>query len=244
MHDRRATIVAVLGAALLVGAPAGWLATGAGHGDTAGVVPVGDTVTRSDRSAPEVPAPAAVPDARTTATDERRAPPATSAASTGTGTTVERPRPPATPVGLVLPSLDVEADLVEVGLTSDGAMEVPEDVTTAGWYELGVVPGEAGTAVIAGHVDSREQGPGAFFGLRDLDVGEEVRVDHADRRTSIWTVTGRTAYPKDEAPLEELFVRGGPTRLALITCGGAFDASDRSYTDNVVVFLEPHADAA
>jgi hypothetical protein len=63
-------------------------------------------------------------------------------------------------------------------------MEIPEDVSTVGWYELGVAPGEAGSAVLAGHVDSRTQGRGAFFDLRDLDVGDRATVAHEDGTTS------------------------------------------------------------
>ena len=42
-------------------------------------------------------------------------------------------------------------------------------------------------------------------------------------------------YPKDEFPTEAVY---GPTsgpELRLVTCGGAFDRSARSYDDNVVV---------
>jgi sortase (surface protein transpeptidase) len=107
-------------------------------------------------------------------------------------------------------------------------MEIPEDVATVGWYELGVAPGEDGSAVIAGHVDSRTQGRGAFYDIGQLDVGDEATVTHDDGATSDWRVTGRTTYPKDEAPLAELFRRGGDPQLVLITCGGEFDAGARS----------------
>jgi hypothetical protein len=143
------------------------------------------------------------------------------------------------PVAISIPTIAVDAETVRVGLEPDGAMEIPEDVATVGWYELGVAPGEDGSAVFAGHVDSRTQGRGAFFDLRELDVGDEATVTHVDGATSTWTVTGRASYPKDEAPLAELFRRGGDPQLALITCGGAFDAGARSYEENVVVLFAP-----
>jgi sortase (surface protein transpeptidase) len=149
------------------------------------------------------------------------------------------PEPVAVPTSLAIPAIGVDTEAVHVGLEDDGGMEIPEDVTTVGWYELGVAPGEDGSAVIAGHVDSRTQGRGAFFDIGQLDVGDEASVDHEDGTTSDWVVVGRTSYPKDEAPLPELFRRGGDPQLALITCGGEFDAGARSYTDNIVVLLEP-----
>jgi hypothetical protein len=144
------------------------------------------------------------------------------------------------PVALEIPALTVDAEVVPVGLEDDGTMEIPEDVATAGWYDLGVAPNAtAGSAVLAGHVDSRTQGRGAFFDLRELDVDDEATVRHEDGTETSWQVTARTSYPKDEAPLAELFAGDGPPRLVLITCGGEFDATARSYDENVVVILEP-----
>jgi sortase (surface protein transpeptidase) len=154
-------------------------------------------------------------------------------------------RPPAL---LRIPAIGVEAATVPVGLESDGAMEIPSDVGTIGWYEpgegVGVAPGQVGTAVLAGHVDSRTQGAGAFYYLRDLAVGDEVVVDHADGSSSTWRVTEVIQYAKDALPIDEVFVWDGPPRLALITCGGAFDWTVRSYTDNIVVHAEPVTVAA
>lgn len=148
--------------------------------------------------------------------------------------------PVAAPTAISLPSLDVEAPLVDVGLEDDGGMEIPSDVSTAGWYELGVAPGEAtGTAVIAGHVDSESQGRGAFWDLRRMAVDDAITVDHADGTTSEWRVVARTTYPKEQLPISDIFTRFGDPRLVLITCDGYFDRDARSYSDNVVVYAVP-----
>jgi hypothetical protein len=150
---------------------------------------------------------------------------------------------PAVPLLVRIPAISVDAVTVPVGLEVDGSMEIPSDVATIGWYEpadgLGVRPGQTGTAVLAGHVDSRTQGAGAFYSLRDLAVGDRIEVVHEDGTTSTWRITKVTQYRKDELPIEEVFVWSGPPRLALITCGGAFDWTARSYTDNLVVYAEP-----
>jgi len=157
---------------------------------------------------------------------------------------VEAPEPEAEPVAnptaIRLPSIDVDSPIVNVGLEDDGGMEIPDDISTTGWYELGVAPGEAtGTAVISGHVDSREQGRGAFWNLRRMDVDDLVTVDHADGTTSQWRVVARTSYAKDELPIADIFTRFGEPRLVLITCDGYFDRGARSYSDNVVVYTVP-----
>ena len=144
------------------------------------------------------------------------------------------------PTRLSAPAATIDADVVPVGVTPDGAMEVPEDVDELGWYRHGPGLGDStGSIVLAGHVDSRTQGRGAFFALRDLAPGDELRLAAADGTTGIWVVTGRSTIDKEEIPLEELFRRDGPPRLVLVTCGGDFDADRRSYRSNVVVTAEP-----
>jgi hypothetical protein len=147
------------------------------------------------------------------------------------------------PIGIRIAALELDASTVPVGLEADGSMEIPSDVATIGWYEpaagLGVIPGQTGTAVLAGHVDSRTQGAGAFYFLRELAEGARIEIVHEDGSTSRWRVTSRIQYPKDELPIADVFVWTGSPRIALITCGGQFDWTARSYADNLVVFAEP-----
>jgi sortase (surface protein transpeptidase) len=149
----------------------------------------------------------------------------------------------APPLQLRIPAIEVDTTVVTVGLEPDGAMEIPADVRTVGWYDpiagAGVAPGEAGTAVIAGHVDSRTQGRGAFWLLRDLTPGDLVEVVHVDGTVSQWQIEEVIRYPKTDVPIADIFTFDGPSRLALITCGGEFDRSSGSYLDNYVVTAVP-----
>ena len=107
-----------------------------------------------------------------------------------------------------------------------------------GWYEYGPAPGEAGSSVIAGHVD-HDGRRGAFFGLSRLDPGAVVTIDYQDGSSRAWRVVARRQYLKSELPVDLLFARTGAPTLTLVTCGGLYDASKRSYRDNVVVFAVP-----
>ena len=104
-------------------------------------------------------------------------------------------------------------------------------------------PGQRGTAVLAGHVDSRTQGRGALYELRDLAIGDPVEVVLADGTVQRWRVTAVRQYPKATLPYDEVFTRAGAPRLALITCGGEFDRTERSYLDNIVAYAEPDPSA-
>lgn len=143
------------------------------------------------------------------------------------------------PARIVAPTIGVDAAVVEVGVDPDGLMTVPGDVATAGWYRHGPVPGAPGSAVIAGHVDSRTQGRGAFFELGALALGDEIVVVDADGQETTWTVTARETFAKASLPVADLYDRSGSPRLVLITCGGDFDAAARSYRSNVVVVAQP-----
>ncbi|MEH0933595.1 class F sortase [Micromonospora psammae] len=153
------------------------------------------------------------------------------------------PAPPKTvpPVKLSIPPIDVTATVNAVGINRrTNEFEVPPSVDQIGWYRYG--PGleaEAGSVVIAGHVDSAEQGKGAFFRLRELDQGDTLTVTGSDGEQRAYRVVAREEYVKTKIPLERYFARDGKPRLTLITCGGPFDAATRKYRDNIVVTAVP-----
>jgi Sortase domain len=140
----------------------------------------------------------------------------------------------AAPTRVRVPGIDIDSDLVRLGVDDGGSLVPPEDFARAGWFTGGPAPGETGPAVIAGHVDSH-RGPAVFFRLSELEAGDEVLVDRADGTTARFTVSEVDRYPKDDFPTEQVY---GPTpraELRLITCGGEFDPDARSYRDNIVV---------
>ncbi|MEU5786968.1 class F sortase [Micromonospora purpureochromogenes] len=145
------------------------------------------------------------------------------------------------PVKLSIPGIGVTATVNPVGINKrTDEFEVPPSVDQIGWYRYG--PGleaEAGSVVIAGHVDSAEQGKGAFFRLRELDRGDALTVTGADGKQRAYRVVAREEYAKTKIPLERYFARDGRPRLTLITCGGPFDPKTRHYRDNIVVTAVP-----
>jgi sortase (surface protein transpeptidase) len=146
-----------------------------------------------------------------------------------------QPAPVARPVSLVIPLIGVKTRLISLGLTADGALQVPSSTTVAGWYTGSPRPGAIGPAVIVGHIDSLT-GPGVFYRLSELRPGDRVYVRRADGTVAEFRVTTVQTYLKDSFPTEAVY---GPTpdaELRLITCGGTFDAATGHYLSNVVVY--------
>jgi LPXTG-site transpeptidase (sortase) family protein len=141
----------------------------------------------------------------------------------------------AAPVEVEVPAVDISAPVVPLGLTDGGALEVPQEAFTAGWWASGPEPGERGAAVITAHVDSKA-GPAAFYTLADASPGDEVYVHRKDGSTTTFVIDRLGQYPKDDFPTRQVYDKTpGPT-LRLVTCGGIFDDSIGHYRDNFVAY--------
>ena len=144
------------------------------------------------------------------------------------------------PVRVRVPAVEVDVEVVPVGVRPDGLMELPDYVGTAGWYRFGAEPASGeGTTVIAAHVDSLRWGLGPFARLKELPAGAEIVVLTADGQEHRYAVESVTNVLKEELPVQSIFSREGPERLALITCGGRFDRDALRYSDNVLVTAVP-----
>jgi sortase (surface protein transpeptidase) len=165
--------------------------------------------------------------------------PAAAALPAPTGPIAARPgpraAPVAAPVALTIPAIGVRTSLIRLGLTATGALQVPPTAAVAGWYTGSPRPGAIGSAVIAGHIDSR-LGPGVFFELSRLRPGDRVYVRRADGTLAVFRVTSVRMYPKDRFPTAAVYGGTPDPELRLITCGGTFDPGLGSYLSNVVVY--------
>ena len=142
------------------------------------------------------------------------------------------------PLSVAIPEIGVQSKLLPLGRNKDGSMQVPNLSTSASdaaWYKYSVTPGQIGTAVIEGHVDSYD-GPAVFFRLGALKPGNHIDVTLADGVTGVFRVTGVREYAKDEFPAETVYGPSDYAALRVITCGGDFDRATGHYLGSVVVF--------
>jgi len=145
------------------------------------------------------------------------------------------PRPVPRPVSLTIPLIGVQTQLITLGLTSSGALQVPSSTSVAGWYTGSPKPGAIGSSIIVGHIDSFS-GPGVFYRLVQLRPGDKIYVKRANGTLVEFRVTSVQSYLKDRFPTAAVY---GPTpdpELRLITCGGTFDYATGHYLSNIVVY--------
>lgn len=181
----------------------------------------------NDKSSPEVPraplvVPASVP-----------APPRGQAAGQPAGRQLPRSRP----VRLLIPKISVDAPFTDLAIGPTGRLEPPPayDTNLVGWHAKGVSPGEAGTAIIAGHVDTVTSAA-VFVDLGALVKGDVFHVDRADGRRASFVVDSVETFEKDNFPSRRVYADTARAEVRLITCAGDYDHAARDYKDNLVVF--------
>jgi len=161
------------------------------------------------------------------------------------------------PLELQIPSLMVNAPVVGVGLTSENLMDSPKGPIddpiwhSAFWYRGGGIPGDVGTATIAGHVNDPLGRPEIFAHLDDLQPGDLIIIHDKSASIDIRFIVDRTqVYTVQESSqpvvLTQIFGAGpvagtgsqpapdGLSHLTLITCAG--DIVDGRFDRHRVVF--------
>ncbi|WP_112489616.1 class F sortase [Streptomyces bacillaris] len=135
-----------------------------------------------------------------------------------------------------IPTINVDAPIIDVNLDADGWIDAPpaEDPNLAGWYQNGISPGERGTSVVVGHVDNTS-GPAVFYGLGSLQKGHRVEVERYDGRIGVFEVYGVEVFSKNDFPGARVYGDTGHAELRVITCGGSYSKAG-GYEGNVVVF--------
>lgn len=142
------------------------------------------------------------------------------------------------PKSISIPTLSVKSEIESVGLDKEGRIDTPKDVYNTGWYALGVKPGEKGSAVIDGHLDTPEGKPSVFFKLKSLKEGDTIEIESEDNKTYTFKVYDVVDYPLETIPMGKIVEATNEKRLNLITCGGDWDKEKKLYSERTVVYAK------
>jgi sortase (surface protein transpeptidase) len=113
-------------------------------------------------------------------------------------------QPTPAPVRVDIPRIGVASSLDRLGRAPDRTVQEPTRWKVAGWYAPGTRPGDPGSAVILGHVDSKA-GPAVFFRLHQLRRGDTVTIRRADGSLVRFIVQRTEQYPKDRFPTDDVY---------------------------------------
>ncbi len=160
---------------------------------------------------------------------------ASSTEEEGTGSSFEAPDRPAR---LVIKAIGVDAVIQNVGLSSIGNMGIPTNFTDVAWYKDGPKPGMPGSAVMAGHLDGRNTPEAVFYNLSDLKIDDLVEVIDEDNQALSFKVVDVKMYHKNDPTLDVFSNDQSKARLNLITCGGAWLPTQKTYDQRIVIFTE------
>jgi len=143
------------------------------------------------------------------------------------------------PIRLIITSIQVDAEVEPMGITSAGDMESPSGPKTVGWYKFGPYPGESGNAVIAGHFGPWQNGETSVFNnLSQLKKGDTIDVVNEHGINTTFEVRELRVYDKD-ADTSEVFGKGdGRAHLNIITCTGSWNSNQKIYSKRLVVFAD------
>ncbi len=146
-------------------------------------------------------------------------------------------RSDATPTRVTIPAIGVDASLEDLHRGAAGELDPPKGWDNAGWFSDGIVPGQVGPSVIAGHVDSPTSAA-VFFRLDELVAGDQVHVAMTDGSSRTFTVEKTERASKSAFPTSDVYGTTPTPTLRLITCDGTFDTATGHYTDNLIVFAD------
>ncbi|MGI5373454.1 class F sortase [Streptomyces sp. CA-251387] len=187
-----------------------------------------------------------LPDGRNGAPEAHRAPHAPPAVepsapavepSPSASRAVGKHLPRSRPIRLLIPKISVNAPFTDLAIGPSGQLEPPpaHDINLVGWHAKGASPGERGTSVIAGHVDTATSAA-VFARLSELEKGDDFQVVRADGRRASFVVDSVEQFDKDTFPSKRVYGDTPSAQVRLITCAGDYDRRARDYTANLVVF--------
>ena len=138
---------------------------------------------------------------------------------------------------ITVPSQDIRARVIGLGLTKDGAVDTPKFPADAGWFNGSAKPGQAGAVLIDGHVSGETSKGGVFLNLKKTKDGDTISIEKGDGSVINYKIVSRYQKPYDQVDMAKaLEPYQGKNSLTIITCAGKYDDKLRTFTDRLVLY--------
>ena len=150
-------------------------------------------------------------------------------------TPVATEAPSAAPTNrLQIPTIGVNAPIINIGVTKDGSLDAPKTLYQVGVYTGGPWPGMAGTSILDGHSGSPTQ-HGVLEHISRLKVGDQVSVVAISGKQTHFTVTSSQAYPAIASTANVLFAKTVSPTLNMISCYGNWNDKTQEFDQRWIV---------
>jgi sortase A len=146
--------------------------------------------------------------------------------------------PPNNPKYIAIPAIGIpNTPILKLGLTSSGAIAVPDNVYDTGWYDGSSLPGQSGAMFIYGHVSSWTA-DGIFYNLKKLKTGDSITITRGDNKTYTYQVVATKVYPYTNVDMSQVLapVNSNKPGLNLMTCTGTVIKGTSEFNERLVVF--------
>ncbi len=139
---------------------------------------------------------------------------------------------------LRIPIINVDAQIESVGLTPEGAVDVPKGPTDVAWFNLGPRPGDKGSAVIVGHSGWKNGIPAVFDNLHKLKKGDKIYIQDEKGLVVTFVVREIKIYGQNEDVSSVFISNDEKAHLNLITCTGIWDDVLKGRLNRLIIFTD------
>jgi LPXTG-site transpeptidase (sortase) family protein len=140
---------------------------------------------------------------------------------------------PGMPRMLSIPSIGVDARILRMSLTKEGAVQAPTGIWDTGWYDGSAKPGQSGNAFIDGHISGPTM-PAVFKDLKNIRIDAKVQVERGDGAQLTYAVSSVTTKKLDQIDMSAVLAGPGGDSLTIMTCGGSY-LGNYTYDSRVIV---------
>jgi len=142
------------------------------------------------------------------------------------------------PRRIKIPKIKVDAAVEHVGLTPHGEIGVPKGPENVSWFDNGPRPGEEGSSIIAGHFGWVNNTPAVFDNLNKLREGDSIQIEDEKGAIITFVVRKSRTYGSKDTAMDVFRSNDGKAHLALITCQGTWNKTQKSYSNRLVIFAD------
>jgi len=139
---------------------------------------------------------------------------------------------------LYIPSINVRARVMSVGVTSKGNIDTPKNLNDTAWYDGSAKPNRDGQVFIDGHTSFSNNLAAAFNALPKLQKGARITIETGDGKKVNYTVVATETVTSDNVNMNKALNTpdGAKKGLTLMTCTGKFNYRTQNSSQRFIVY--------